>query len=662
MSISAQELKKQIYIYYEKLDLVIEQICRELRENIKTTEQKCQEDLICLTKKRDAIVKKLKRKDNAQINRLNHEFQTAKKELEACINDRKFLNELEEILVSLYPILSDHIRVIDDIGLNKGVVNLNASSTNVWHDILDKATKNDKVTCIIQFAIKEYSSNVNLLKFRKKWRYDFLIKNYEDRYHAFQEAIEQQKNRDYVAIANKSCNYDEQKAILESKCHNAIKTIEGNLHNIQAIKVCWQIRLTALGEELITSEETVISSSFDQSQSFEKIKQILQDPIASEIKVLHSSLVLIYTVYCIFLKGHAHDLLEIIESPAVNLDLLGGTLHSRLLYDSELNDLRLEFEELLQPPYITAWHKLPEDSTISDAVIACAISPEGNWVLTTHKDKTLKLWDVTTGLMEGEPLLHKAEIYDCALSYNGVKAVTASADGLRLWHLISSTEYDDALGSSANPVIKCCVFNQDSTQIIWGKGQELNGWIKVLDDSVAASSDYDSVTFGQFHNQIIHKCAWAPHDQRVMAIAGSEIKIWDIKDETVNYTFFNEGVYISCCAWGPDGTAVVLGALDHKLKIWEISTNKVRYILEHTAAVTGCVWSKSGQWIVSVSDDKTLKVWDANTGNCISTFYADRQLTCCAIHEDTQLVIAGGHKGVYWLKFNYNSRKDTQHV
>lgn len=659
MSISAQDLKQRLLLYYEKLDLAIEHVCARLQKNITDVEQKYQEDLVTLEGEQKAILAELERNYSSKLNSLKEDLHDAKKALAACINDREFLNRLKEILAHLYTTLLDHERVIDDVGLNKSRINLNSSPINIWNTILREARKNNKTLSVIELAMKEYPDNEELLAFRKQSNYDLLRKSYEERKRFLCEIVERQKNSKAVEIANGAYNYEERKNNLEKEKRDAIDTIATKLRVVQGSRKCWKVRLQLSGHKgLVSPEEAVVDSSFFESHSLGKINQIFQDVIDSNVIELHNRLFLTYIVYRLFLKGRGNDLLEMFESLSVTLDLLGGTLHSRLLHDPELDVLRLELEELLQPPYVTAWHKLPEPSTVNDAVIDCAISSEGNWVLTAHKDKTLKLWDVTTGMVEGEPLLHKTEIYDCDLSYNGVKAVTASADGLRLWHLIGGTEYDTP-GSFVTTITKCCAFNQDSSQFIWGEGQALKGWIKALDSGITATSDYETVKLGQFHNQIIQSCAWAPYDKQVMAVAGSEIKIWDIEDDAVGYTFSNDGVYISCCAWRPDGTAIVFGVLDHTLKVWETTTNKVQHILVgHTEPVRGCVWSKSGEWIVSVSDDKTLKVWDANTGNCLSTFYADGPLTCCAIHADTQLVIAGGHKGVYWLKFNYNSRKD----
>jgi WD40 repeat protein len=64
--------------------------------------------------------------------------------------------------------------------------------------------------------------------------------------------------------------------------------------------------------------------------------------------------------------------------------------------------------------------------------------------------------------------------------------------------------------------------------------------------------------------------------------------------------------------------------------------------------VNNCAFSPDSKLIVSASTDHTLKVWDSTTGNCLATFYADGALYACAMHGE--LIVAGGQRGVYFLK------------
>jgi len=67
-------------------------------------------------------------------------------------------------------------------------------------------------------------------------------------------------------------------------------------------------------------------------------------------------------------------------------------------------------------------------------------------------------------------------------------------------------------------------------------------------------------------------------------------------------------------------------------------------------SVTGCAFSPDGKLIISSSSNSTLKIWGAESGKCVSTFYADGPLLCCAFSSDNVSIVAGGARGVYFLR------------
>jgi WD40 repeat protein len=66
---------------------------------------------------------------------------------------------------------------------------------------------------------------------------------------------------------------------------------------------------------------------------------------------------------------------------------------------------------------------------------SAAFSPDGKRIVTTSLDKTVRLWDATTGQPIGEPLRsHEQIVCSAAFSADGKQIVTASADKtVRLW-------------------------------------------------------------------------------------------------------------------------------------------------------------------------------------------------------------------------------------
>ena len=85
---------------------------------------------------------------------------------------------------------------------------------------------------------------------------------------------------------------------------------------------------------------------------------------------------------------------------------LTAVLYNRLVHLHELSDLCQAFEQEIPRPYLTSWHSLPDlpDPALirtlsghTGSVKGCAISPAGDFIVSTSSDWTLKVWDAQTG-------------------------------------------------------------------------------------------------------------------------------------------------------------------------------------------------------------------------------------------------------------------------
>ncbi|MEZ4864405.1 MAG: effector-associated domain EAD1-containing protein [Caldilineaceae bacterium] len=66
---------------------------------------------------------------------------------------------LRQILVHLYPTLADAKRVADDASVVRDRVTTDNSMINFWHELLQEAGKQDKLTTLLSVATSEYLQN-----------------------------------------------------------------------------------------------------------------------------------------------------------------------------------------------------------------------------------------------------------------------------------------------------------------------------------------------------------------------------------------------------------------------------------------------------------------------------------------------------------------------
>src|SRR5450759_5314318 len=62
------------------------------------------------------------------------------------------------------------------------------------------------------------------------------------------------------------------------------------------------------------------------------------------------------------------------------------------------------------------------------SVTACAVSPDGTWIVSASADETLKIWDVASGRERATLADHTDSVLGCAVSPDGTWIVSASDD------------------------------------------------------------------------------------------------------------------------------------------------------------------------------------------------------------------------------------------
>src|SRR5450759_1000680 len=134
-------------------------------------------------------------------------------------------------------------------------------------------------------------------------------------------------------------------------------------------------------------------------------------------------------------------------------DLLWQQLYNRLQWEGPplAGRLSTERERRSRPgahPWIHRYSRLRESEALvrtltghGASVTACAVSPDGTWIVSASGDKTLKIWDAATGRELHTLTGHTKSVRACAVSPDGTWIVSASSDKtLKIWDVATGTE------------------------------------------------------------------------------------------------------------------------------------------------------------------------------------------------------------------------------
>ncbi|ODN00958.1 U5 small nuclear ribonucleoprotein 40 kDa protein, partial [Orchesella cincta] len=250
------------------------------------------------------------------------------------------------------------------------------------------------------------------------------------------------------------------------------------------------------------------------------------------------------------------------------------------------------------------------------AEILCArFSPKGDVLASAGSERCVYLWqtygECDSAIMQPP---HGGTICDLRFNFDGTALYTASVDktvgvwdvstGSRIKRLKGHTNFVNAVGEAKTgpPLV---VSGSDDAQVrVWD--------IRRRGSVVNLNSVYQvtAVSFGESAQQI------------VSGGIDNEIKVWDLRKAEIAFTLKGHTDTITCLDLSPDGSYVLSNSMDGTMRIWDIrpfaprercmkvfqghSHGFEKYLLK-------CAWSKDGQRVASGSSDRYVYVWDSNS-------------------------------------------------
>ncbi|HKQ79853.1 MAG TPA: protein kinase, partial [Blastocatellia bacterium] len=285
----------------------------------------------------------------------------------------------------------------------------------------------------------------------------------------------------------------------------------------------------------------------------------------------------------------------------------------------------------------------------TDNVWSLAFSPDGQWLVSTHGDGAVLLWEVATRRRVANFSGHSGQVRAVAFSPDGKRLASASDDqSMIIWDregsrkqavLTGHSDRVDGLIFSSQPGQ---IFSVDwtATTRLWDiasrRSQETPG-LRTLEKgqyvslrALALSPDLHWVTSpiavwervsGQVvcDNRVIagkysgFDAAAFSRDGRRLAGIKSDGEVFLIETGTWRELARRNfpGMEAIRVSFSPDGRSLAIGGSDGHLWLW--SVNPLRHVAQlgrHDTHVEAVVFSPDGSRLASASDDRTICLWD----------------------------------------------------
>ena len=237
------------------------------------------------------------------------------------------------------------------------------------------------------------------------------------------------------------------------------------------------------------------------------------------------------------------------------------------------------------------------------------------YLVSGSQDKTVRLWEVSTGREIRILAGHTGSVESVAFSPDGRYIASGSHDDtVKLWEASTGRTLRTLLGPKGMGVIESVAFSRDGKYVlstIWGENVE-----------------------------------------------GGNLKIWEVRTGKELKTFKNVFLDLSAMAISPNGKTVLTGAADShafSLRLWDLSTGRELRKMGGDVAVGGnsVAFSPDGRYLLAEAPWGTLRlfdIWDAKEVMTYEEKESDGGVTALTFSPDGRYFLAAREWEWEWDK------------
>jgi eukaryotic-like serine/threonine-protein kinase len=307
-------------------------------------------------------------------------------------------------------------------------------------------------------------------------------------------------------------------------------------------------------------------------------------------------------------------------------------------------------------------------------VWSLTFSPDGRWLVSTHGDGAILMWDVAERRLAADFNEHGSAVRAVAFSRDGNVIASAGEDrSIILWDAVSGRKEAVLLGHDTR--VTAVAFAPDGT---WLASCDQNGYTDVWDVTrqqlrltwgengnssycLAISPDgrWLATTHGVYNSadgylalDFNYSCAteygltFSTDGSRLAKVTDGgclsilEVGTWRLLDqaELANTRLIS-------VSFSPDGEWLVTGEDQGAVRLWSVNPlREVAVIGQHAARVKSVAFSPDGRQVASAGDDKVIALWDVRSRSIVTHIGTHTSpVLSVAFSPDGRHLVSGEH-------------------
>ena len=248
----------------------------------------------------------------------------------------------------------------------------------------------------------------------------------------------------------------------------------------------------------------------------------------------------------------------------------------------------------------------------SNWVCSVAFSPDGEYLASGSADRTIRIWQVSTGeclqTLEG----HSNWVMSVAFSPDGEYLASGSADrSIKIWQLNGGECLRTLEGHSHG--VWSIAFSPQGDWLVSGSADRT---IKVWDWNTGPCCQ----TLAG-HRLGVWTVAVSPQgDYLASGSADRTIKLWDTRTGCCYRTMAGHTNWVWSLVFSPQGDRLASASADRTIRLWQIDSGRCLQVMQgHSNWVWSVAYSPQADYLVSGSEDRSMKLWSIDKGQCLKT-------------------------------------------
>jgi WD40 repeat protein len=266
-----------------------------------------------------------------------------------------------------------------------------------------------------------------------------------------------------------------------------------------------------------------------------------------------------------------------------------------------------------------------------------AWSPAGRHIVTGRTPSEADIWDVATG----ETILNLSS--DQIRTTIGLRATLAwSPDGQR----IAYASNDDGVrlwSAGKGQLLRTVHDSSPVSGLAWSPDSQ----------RIIADDEIWNVTTGTLIRSLgvrsANSAAWSPDGNHIAIAAGSDpVRIFSSGTGALEWTLTGHDGSVISTAWSPDGSRLATGGQDEITRVWTTRDGHLARKLTGSCPVTSVAWSPDSSRLATGGEDSAVCIWEAGTGLLLGTLLPLADDGWAVIHNSRRYACQGTVQGEFW--------------